>query len=94
MHSIHSPDYVFTVLVSIFISKIHNHPSSINIYTLLYRVRVMEFSASITCAYALWKLRTTCVHMHVRTMNRMYDKPTSPALCLSTLVLRQKTLKM
>jgi len=25
MHSLYSPDYVFTVLVNIFISKTHNH---------------------------------------------------------------------
>jgi len=46
MLSIHSPDYVFTVLVSIFICK-----------TTI--VRVIEYSASITHACALQMVRTT-----------------------------------
>jgi len=46
MLSIHSPDYVFTVLVSIFIRK-----------TAI--VRVIEYSASITHACALQMVRTT-----------------------------------
>jgi len=33
-------------------------PSAINTFTLLYIVRVMEFSASITCTYALRMIHT------------------------------------
>ena len=60
--NIHSPDYIFTVLVSIFISKTHNHLSTINVFLLVYVGRVMEFSASITPACTLlliekWRLR-------------------------------------
>jgi len=56
MHSSHSPDYVFMVLVSIFMKTIiisEGYPSAINKFTLLYIVRVVEFSASITCACTL-----------------------------------------
>ena len=74
MLSIHSPDYVFMVLVCIFIVFSEPHPSAINTFSLLYIVRVMEFSAFITCACALQMRRTTYA--------RTYDEPTPPALCL------------
>ena len=81
---IHSPEDVFTVLVSIFISKSHNHFSSdiqISLYWYIYMVRVIEFSASITRACTLWMIRTTY---------RRTDQPMPPALCLGIPVLRQK----
>jgi len=67
MYSIDSPDYVPTVLVR---KYIHKFPSAINMFKLLYIVRVMmEFSASIT------SITCTCtfvndlyhVHTHIRT---------------------------
>ena len=51
---IHSPDYVFTVLVSMLISKTHSesHLNAINKFVLY------EFSASVTRACALRGMRT------------------------------------
>ena len=49
MLTIHSPNYVFTVLLSISMKTIiisEHHPSAINMFSLLSIVRVMEFSAS------------------------------------------------
>ena len=62
MLSIHSPDYVFMVLVSIFMKAIiisDCHPSAINTFSLVYIVTVTEFSASTTCTCALQTIRTT-----------------------------------
>jgi len=72
MLSIHSPDYVFTVLVSIFIKPIiisEGHLSAINTCSLLcIIVRVMEFSTCITHTCALQTIRTT---YDVRTYLRL-----------------------
>jgi len=56
-----SPDYVVIVLVSIFIIISEHHPSAINTCSLVYIVRVMEFSASITDSCAFQIIRTTYV---------------------------------
>ena len=80
MHNIHSPDYAFTVLASISFSE--RHPSAINMFTLVYTVRVMEFSASITRTCALQNIRTTYM--------RAYNKHMPPALCLGTPVQDKK----
>ena len=75
MLSIHSPDYVFTVLVSIFM-KTHNHfwaPAQRYKYVFIavYVVRVVvEFSASITCACALQTVRTWGTY-HIQTYLRL-----------------------
>ena len=69
MFSIHSPDYVFTVLVSIFM-KTHNHfwaPSQCYKYVFtaiicLYIVRVMEFSG-----FHYSRMRIANDTYHIRT---------------------------
>jgi len=72
--SIHSPDYVFTVLVSIFMKPIiisERHPSAINTFTLLYTVRVMEFSASITLAHRHRECYVPVYHARTYAKQRM-----------------------
>ena len=68
--SIHSSDYVFIVLVSIFMKTItfsKGHPSAINMFSLVYIVIVMEFFASITRACALRMIRTTYERLYEQT---------------------------
>ena len=90
MLSIHSPDYVFTVLVSIFM-KTHNHfwvhCSVINMFTLLYKVRVMEFSGSITRActlrictmYVWWTYASSTMSWHSGAEAKSWDQQTHRA---------------
>ena len=75
MHSIHSPDYVFAVVVSIFISKTHNHsehhPSAINTFTLL----LYDMSEGVLCFhYSHMRIANDTYHIHT------YDEPVPPAL--------------
>jgi len=76
MLSIHSPDYVFTVLVSIFM-KTHNH----------FRVPSQCYkcvSDGVLC-FHYSRMRIANDTYHVRT-----NVPMPPALCLGTPVPRQK----
>ena len=68
MHSIHSPDYVFTVLVSIFISKTHNHFLStiLVVYTGIY-----SKSDGVLC-FRCSRTRIENDMYHVHTNMRMY----------------------
>ena len=56
MLSIHCPHYVFTDLVSLFISKTHKcHPSAIKVYTRVYIIRVLDSMLPLACMdIALW----------------------------------------
>ena len=82
--SIHSPDYVFTVLVSI-LMKTHNH----------FRAPSQRYKYVITAIYS----KSDGVHYsRMRIANDTYhvprtNVPTPPALCLGTPVPRQTRIK-
>ena len=81
MHSIHSPDYVFTVLVSIFIRKTHNHFLSaiLVVYNGIYSKSdgVLCFRCSRTRIENDTYHVCTHVHMYVRVhVRRTYASST------------------
>ena len=76
MRSIHSPDYVFTVLVSIFIIKTHNHFLSaiLVVYTGIYSKS--DGVLCFRCSRTRIENDTYHVRTHVRTYVCVYVRRT------------------